>query len=269
MLMSCVQLKPGSNLQENLENAKNLVVQAASQGAKLVVLPEEFATIGLSETQKLKAAEASNSGPIQELLANLAKKLNIWLVAGTIPIQVEDEPGKIYARCIVWDNHGSIVTHYDKMHLFDVTIGGGESYRESEHIVPGTNIATFETDFGHFGLAICYDVRFPELFREMVAMGVNIFLLPSAFSQQTGVAHWEVLLKARAIENQCYLLAANQSGKRANGHYTFGNSMIINPWGEIIAHQDTGAGVLLAEIDLAYLKKLRETFPVLTHKKLP
>ncbi len=266
---AAIQMASSPNVDANLTEAKRLIEQAVAKGAELIVLPENFAIMGLTEFDKLDHSESEGDGPIQEFLSSVAKSFSVWLVAGTIPLQADDSK-KIRACCMVFDANGKRVARYDKIHLFDVDVPGtDEQYRESDTIEPGTNnTLVFETPFGKLGLAVCYDLRFPELFRQMLNNGVDIIALPAAFTQETGAAHWEVLVRARAVENLCYVIAANQGGFHMNGRQTFGHSMIVDPWGTVLAKRSTGSGVVFAEIDPAKLDKIRGSFPVLEHRRL-
>lgn len=256
------------NVGANLIEAGRLIGEAAGRGAKLVVLPENFAIMGLKETDKVGIREPEGSGQIQDFLAQQAQRHGVWLVGGTIPLVSADE-GRIRAACLLFNDKGQQVARYDKIHLFDVHIEeSGEHYVESETIEPGERSTVVDTPFGRLGLAVCYDLRFPELFRDMVDQQVDVVALPSAFTAITGKAHWEVLLRARAIENQCYVVAAAQGGYHASGRETHGNSMIVEPWGAILDRLPRGAGVVSAEVDADRLASLRRTFPVLEHRRL-
>lgn len=256
------------NVGANLIEAGRLIGEAAGRGAKLVVLPENFAIMGLKETEKVGIREPEGSGQIQDFLAQQAQRHGVWLVGGTIPLVSADE-GRIRAACLLFNDKGQQVARYDKIHLFDVHIEeSGEHYVESETIEPGERSTVVDTPFGRLGLAVCYDLRFPELFRDMVDQQVDVVALPSAFTAITGKAHWEVLLRARAIENQCYVVAAAQGGYHASGRETHGNSMIVEPWGAILDRLPRGAGVVSAEVDADRLASLRRTFPVLEHRRL-
>ena len=265
-LIAAVQMASSNNVSTNLEKAGYLIAEAAKKGAKCVVLPEEFATLGLTATEKMRLAEPYGHGPIQSYLSLTAKKHQLWVVGGTIPLQ-STQTQKIFSSCLVWDSQGMCVGRYDKIHLFDVIISEKETYKESACIQSGDRICVLPTPFGKIGIAICYDIRFPELFRAMALTDVQIFILPSAFTVNTGKMHWEVLLRARAIENLCYMVASNQVGIRYSGHGTFGNSMIISPWGEILAHLEKEEGVILANLDLEKWAQCRQQFPVLDHTR--
>jgi len=265
--VAAIQLASGPNLQGNLNEVARLVRESALAGARLVVLPENFALMGMKETDKLGIAESPSEGPIQQFIAQLAKQYGLWIIAGTIPMLAGDSQ-HVFASCLVFDSQGAVVTRYDKCHLFDVRLAeSNETYLESETVAAGDQPVWFDSPFGRIGLGICYDLRFPEMFRALMAHKVEIIVLPSAFTATTGKAHWEVLLRARAIENLCYVIAANQGGYHVNGRETHGDSMIVNPWGEIQARLSHGAGFVLANIDLDKLGMLRQSFPVLEHQR--
>ncbi len=264
MKIAAVQMISGPDPAPNLATAARLVAQAAGGGAQLVVLPEYFPLIGATDEVRLAAREQPGSGPIQEFLAEAARRHGIWLVGGSIPLAARD-PQKLLNSCLVFDDHGRQVARYDKMHLFGFT-RGAEHYDEAATIEPGNQVVAFDSPFGRIGLAICYDLRFPELFR---AMGpVDIIVLPAAFTETTGRAHWEILLRARAIENQCDLLASAQGGQHPTGRMTHGNSMIVDPWGAIVARMDKGEGVVAAELEPDRIAETRTSLPALTHRKL-
>lgn len=266
-LLAAVQMASGPKVRANLIEAGRLIERAAAEGASLVVLPENFAIMGLEDTDKLAVGEAIGSGPIQDFLAEAAAKSRLWLVGGTMPIQAGN--GKVRSTCLIYDDHGHLAGRYDKIHLFDVNVPGTqERYRESATIEAGTDPLVLDTPFGRVGVAICYDVRFPELFRHMLAGGVDILVIPSAFTAQTGAAHWELLIRTRSVENLCYTVAANQGGFHINGRETYGHSMIVDPWGQILASQPQGSGVVTAEFDPDRLDKVRMAFPALEHCQL-
>ena len=251
-------------MDDNLATARRLVAQAAAGGAMLVVLPEYWAIMGRQETDKLAHAEQPGSGPIQDGMAQMARQHGIWLIGGTLPL-ISDEEGKVLNTTLVYDPQGEPAGRYDKSHLFGFT-RGAESYNESRTIVPGAQVRSIETPFGRVGLSICYDLRFPELYR---AMGdCALIVVPAAFTHTTGSAHWEVLLRARAIENQCYVLASAQGGLHPNGRRTWGHSMLIDPWGEVKAVLPEGEGVVSGEIDLVFLAGVRESLPALAHRTM-
>jgi len=257
-----------ANVARNLAVARDLLQQAARQGAAVAVLPENFAFMGMGEADKLAVAEAQGTGPIQEFIAEQARSLGLWIVAGTMPLQVAGET-RVAAACLVYDAAGSTVARYDKIHLFDVDVPGKtESHRESRGVRPGTQPVTVDTPAGRLGLAVCYDVRFPELFRELLAQGAEWFTLPSAFTVPTGRAHWELLLRARAVENLCYMVAPAQSGFHENGRETHGDSMIVDCWGRVQARLPRGTGVVVGEIDLVRQREVRQNFPCVEHRRL-
>jgi nitrilase len=265
--VAAIQMASGPNVKANLAEAEKLIKIAVQQKAELVVLPENFAIMGTSETDKVKIAEEFGSGLLQNFLKDQAIKNNIWLVGGTIPI-LSKESGKVFAACLLYNAEGELVTRYDKIHLFDVTIEAtDESYTESETIMPGDKIVVVDTPFGRLGLAVCYDLRFPEIFRAMVEENMDICALPSAFTSLTGKVHWESLLRARAIENLSYMIAADQGGYHVGGRETHGDSMIVDPWGLILNRLPHGTGVVVADIDIEKLEHTRKMFPVLKHKR--
>lgn len=266
--VAAIQMASGPNVNANLLEAARLIKQAAEAGAQLVVLPENFAIMGMSESDKVKIREQDGKGPMQDFLAEQAARHGIWLVGGTIPLAASDDQ-HVYAACLLFDDKGKRVARYDKIHLFDVRITeSNERYNESSTIEPGNGIVVVETPFGKLGLAICYDLRFPGLFRRMIDEGVEIFAMPSAFTAITGKAHWDVLVRARSIENMCYMIASAQGGYHANERETYGHSMIVDPWGMVLDTLPRGSGVVVADIDLGRLRDLRRTFPVLEHRKL-
>ncbi len=265
--VAAIQMASGPNVKANLAEAEKLIKIAVQQGAELVVLPENFAIMGLSENDKVKIAEQFGTGLLQDYLRQQAIKHNIWLVGGTIPV-CSEEAGKVYAACLLLNPEGDVVARYDKIHLFDVTIeASNESYTESETIMPGNEIVVVDTPFGRLGLAVCYDLRFPELFRAMMEQGMEICALPSAFTSLTGKVHWESLLRARAIENLSFVIAADQGGYHVGGRETHGDSMILDPWGLVLNRLPHGTGVVIANIDIAKLEHTRKMFPALEHKR--
>ena len=266
--VAAVQMASGPNISANLMEAARLIAIAAKDhGAKLVVLPENFALVGLSEHDKVKIREAEGAGPIQDFLANQAARHGVWLVGGTIPLKAHD-PQKVRAACMLWDERGRRMAHYDKMHLFDVHIAQtGENYAESLTIEAGGGPVVVDTPFGKLGLAVCYDLRFPELFRAMLEQGMEVMAVPAAFTAVTGMAHWEILVRARAVENLTYVIAAAQGGYHANGRETYGDSMIVDPWGVVLDRLPRGSGVVSAAIEPARLKSIRRNFPAIQHRR--
>ena len=266
--IAAVQMASGPNVNANLTEAGRLIAMAAGAGAGLVVLPENFAIMGMSEIDKVNVREEDGQGPIQNFLAEQSAKHGVWLVGGTVPL-VAGDSNKVRGACLLINDKGERVARYDKIHLFDVHLPeSGENYNESETIEKGSDVVVVDTPFGKLGLAVCYDLRFPELFRKMADLGVQIIALPSAFTAMTGRAHWKVLLRARAIENLCYVVASAQGGYHVSGRETFGNSMIVNPWGVVTDHLTSGSGFVIADIDLEYLESMRRNFPVLEHRKM-
>ena len=273
---AAIQMSSTDSVIDNLKLAKQWIGEAAKAGAELVVLPENVAFMGRSDLAKLEISESysevSNSEtksetPIQTFLGNCAKEYNLWLLGGSIPIKTE-KSDRVNASSILWDNQGRKIARYDKIHLFDVAVADNEQYLESRSIAPGKEIICVDSPVGQLGLSICYDVRFPELYRALLQQGAEILCVPSAFTAITGAAHWESLLRARAIENLCYVIAPDQTGKHPNGRETYGHSMIIDPWGKILASIEQEPGFIIADIDLAYLRDIRERFPALTHRTI-
>jgi len=265
--VAAIQMASGPNVKANLAEAEKLIKIAVQQEAELVVLPENFAIMGMAETDKVKIAEDLGSGLLQDFLKAQAIKNNIWLVGGTIPLRSE-EAGKAYASCLLINPQGEQVGRYDKIHLFDVTIeASNESYTESETVSAGKDIVVVDTPFGRLGLAVCYDLRFPELFRAMVEQKMEICALPSAFTSLTGRVHWESLLRSRAIENLTFMVAADQGGYHVGGRETHGDSMIVDPWGQVLNRLPHGTGVVVADIDIGKLEHTRKMFPALEHKR--
>jgi len=265
--VAAIQMASGPNVKANLAEAEKLVKIAVQQEAELVVLPENFAIMGMTENDKVKIAEDFGGGLLQDYLRDLAVKYNIWLVGGTIPL-VSDEAGKVSAACLLLNPQGEVVARYNKIHLFDVTIeASNESYTESETISAGNEVVVVDTPFGRLGLAVCYDLRFPELFRAMVEKKMEICALPSAFTSLTGKVHWESLLRSRAIENLSFMIAADQGGYHVGGRETHGDSMIVDPWGQVLNRLPHGTGVVVANIDMVKLEHTRKMFPALDHQR--
>lgn len=267
--LAAIQMTSGADVAANLRQARACLEEARRQGAGLAVLPENFAYMAADESARSALAEADGTGPIQNFLSGVARECGLWIVGGTIPL-ASSERDRPFAACCVWDDHGARVGRYDKIHLFDVRVpDSAEAYRESRRTMAGSNPLVLGTPFGQLGIAVCYDLRFPELFRSMLDCGVNVIAVPAAFTQRTGQAHWHTLLKARAIENLSYVVAAAQSGEHPGGRLTYGHSMVIGPWGEVLAEAVAGPGVVSATMDVDYLQKLREQFPALSHRRLP
>jgi predicted amidohydrolase len=268
MKVAALQMTSGADVDENLNAARELLEEASSAAAQLAVLPENFAFMGLRDADKLAIGEAEGHGLIQDFLAATARRLQLWIIAGTIPVKVPGD-ARVAAASLVFDAQGESVARYDKIHLFDVEIPDrAESYRESANMAPGVTPRVVDTPLGRIGLAVCYDVRFPELFRNLSAAGAELFVLPSAFTAPTGRAHWETLLRARAIENLAYVIAPAQSGFHPNGRETYGDSMIVDYWGRILTRLPRGRGCITADIDLVRQAEARRSFPALTHRVL-
>lgn len=262
-----LQMVSGPEVAANLAVAAELLAKAADRGAQLAVLPENFALMGCRESDKLAVREAEGDGLIQTFLAEQAARHRLWLVGGTIPLRTAGDNQRVRAACLLFDDQGCQVARYDKVHLFDVQLPDSpERYAESATIEPGDHYVVADTPFGRLGLAVCYDLRFPEQFRAMSAQGMDILALPAAFTAATGAAHWEILLRARAIENQCYVIASAQGGRHSSGRETFGDSLIVDPWGLILDRLCEGPGVVLGKMDRAFLESVRQQFPVLTHR---
>jgi len=263
--VAAIQMVSTPELQQNFDAAARLVAQAAGQGAQLVLLPEYWPIMGRHERDKLSHAEADGSGPIQELMGALAREHRLWLVGGTLPLQ-SAVSGKVLNTSLVYGPDGQRVARYDKIHLFNF-VRGEENYDEARTIEPGATPVAFDAPCGRVGMSVCYDLRFPELYRALSAQGnLNLILMPAAFTYVTGAAHWEILLRARAIENQCYVLAAAQGGRHENGRRTWGHSMLVDPWGEVIAALPEGEGVVVGDMDPARLAQVRQDLPALKHR---
>ncbi len=262
--VAAIQMASGPNVAGNLSEARRLIAMAAEQGARLVVLPEFFAIMGMTEQDTLAVREQPGTGPIQEFLSDVARHFRIWLVGGSIPLAA-NSPDKVRNSCLVFDDQGVQVARYDKIHLFNLSLGN-ESYDEAQTIEAGDKVVVLDTPFGRIGLAICYDLRFPELFRAM--KDVNMIVLPAAFTETTGKMHWEILVRARAVENLAYVIAAAQGGYHVNGRETHGNSMIIGPWGRVLDRLPRGSGVVITEVNPSYQTSLRTGLPALEHRKI-
>jgi len=266
--IASIQMVSGANFKANLTKAELLITNAANEGADLVVLPEYFALMPNKERDKFEFMENHLDGVMQQRFSKLAKKLEIWIVAGTHPIQ-SDEKERPFGRCYVFNDLGEQVAWYDKIHLFDVEVADNQgSYCESKYTKAGQMPVFFDTPWGKIGLAVCYDLRFPELFRFLSEADCEIFIMPAAFTYATGEVHWQTLIKARAIENLCYFVASAQGGSHENGRQTWGHSCIVSPWGEVLQDLPTGEGYVLAELDREKQATKRKEFPVLLHKKL-
>ena len=271
MKIAALQMVSSPDLARNLAVASRLVDEAAQAGAQLVALPEYFCLLGQRDTDKLAIAEAPGKGPIQELLADLARRQGVWIVGGTLPLAVAGRSDRVRNTCLVFGPDGAVAARYDKIHLFAFD-NGRERYDEARVLERGDEPVHF-TACGHrVGLSVCYDLRFPELYRALAfAPGLppcDLMCVPAAFTHTTGQAHWELLLRARAVENQCYVLAPAQGGVHENGRRTWGHSMVVGPWGEVLACREEGEGLVLAEIDPARLAEVRQQLPALDHRRL-
>ena len=263
--VAAVQMASGTKVDGNLNEARRHIEKAAQQGAKLVVLPEFFAIMGKNEQDKINVSEQDGAGTIQSFLSEMAKLHKIWLVGGSMPL-VSSSPDKVRNSCLVYNERGERVARYDKMHLFNLDLGN-ERYHEDATIEAGNQVVVVDSPFGRIGLAICYDLRFPELFRAMQA--VDLIVLPAAFTATTGKVHWEPLIRARAIENLAYVIAAAQGGYHVNGRETHGHSMVVDPWGRILVELQRGSGVVVADINSSYQASVRASLPALSHRTIP
>jgi nitrilase len=267
-IVAAVQMTSVANVASNLDTARRLLEKAREGGACVAVLPENFSFMGRNETERREVVEADGDGPVQRAIATAARELGIWIVAGTQPIAVTGEARPANA-CIVYDAGGRRIARYDKIHLFNVDLPGGrEGYRESANAFPGAQPVTIDTPAGRLGLTVCYDLRFPELYRRLVSEGAEIFSVPSAFTAPTGRAHWEVLLRARAVENLSFVIAAAQTGIHENGRETYGDSLIADYWGRVLQRLPRGSGVVLAALDREQQLATRQSFPALDHRVL-
>lgn len=260
--IAAVQMVSTPEPSDNMQTVERRVLEAADAGATLVLLPEYWPLLGRSEHDKLRHAEMPGQGPLQDLMARLAREAGVWLLGGTVPL-VSGVSGKVLNTLLAYDPQGQLCARYDKIHLFGFS-RGDESFDESRTILPGNEVRVLETPFARIGLSICYDLRFPELYRAMGAC--DLIVMPAAFTYTTGRAHWEVLLRARAIENQCHVLAAAQGGVHPNGRRTWGHSMLVDPWGEISTVLPEGEGIVIGELDLVRQSSVRESLPALAHR---
>ena len=267
---AAVQMTSGPDVAANLAAAGALLESAAGAGARVVLLPENFNFIGRRDADKRSIAEVYGAGPTQDFLAAAARRHRIWIIGGTQPLRNAAEDGRVTNTLLVYDDGGRCVARYDKIHLFDVDVPGkpGETYRESAHVAPGGEVVLIDTPAGRVGLSVCYDIRFPELYRRLSAAGAEILVVPAAFTVPTGRAHWETLLRARAVENLCYVVAAAQSGVHPNGRETYGDSLIVDYWGRVLARLPRGSGFVSAAIDREALARVRGEFPALQNRVL-
>ncbi len=266
--ISAIQLNSGPNIAVNLFDVSSFIEKIADTDSKMVVLPENFALMPENDSDYIKYAETLGNGQIQDCISELASRYKIWIVGGTIPIKSSDG-NRVSASTITYNDKGERISVYNKIHLFDVTLPKSkESYNESKYFMPGDKIEIIDTPIGRAGIACCYDLRFPELFRLQQRENIEVIIIPASFTEQTGQVHWEVLIKARAIENTCFVVSSCQGGYHINGKKTYGHSMIVSPWGKTLDIIEKGKGFITSEIDLSRLKSLRENFPVLEHMKL-
>lgn len=264
---AAIQMCSGGDVSANLQIIDSLLGDAASQDVAIAFLPENFAIMGARDEDKVEHAEDPGAGPIQEFLADAARRHRIWIVAGSLPLK-SPVAGKCYGASIVFDSDGAASSIYRKIHLFDVDLpAGDEQYRESATMDAGDEVVVVPSPLGQLGLSICYDLRFPEHYRHLVDDGAIVFSIPAAFTAATGQAHWRTLLRARAIENLAYVIAAGQHGSHPNGRRTFGHSAIVDPWGQMIAEREAGDGIVVADIDAELPGVLRAKFPVLEHRR--
>jgi nitrilase len=276
MKIAALQMVSTPSVEQNLASALRLIGQAAAAGAEWVSLPEYFCLMGHSDSDKLSIAEVPGSGPIQHMLADAARRHSVWVIGGTVPLR-GDDPDRVFNSCCVYAPDGTLAARYDKLHLFCFD-NGRERYDEGRVLSAGSQPVAFSAPSGgiggplRVGLSICYDLRFPELYRLLMGQPgqppCDLLAVPSAFTHTTGQAHWELLLRARAVENQCYVIAAAQGGLHENGRRTWGHSMVIDPWGEVLAVQPEGEAVVIAELDLQRLASVRSQLPALTHRRV-
>lgn len=267
-IVAAIQMTSGHRVEDNLETAGRLLREAKDAGAELACLPENFSFIGLKDADKLGVAEADGAGPVQQFLSDTALALGLWILGGTTVIK-GDSARRVSNASLLFDAQGKRVARYDKIHLFDVTIPGrNEQYLESTHVTPGHKLVVADTPVGRLGMSVCYDMRFPELYRELVARGAEWLAMPAAFTVPTGRAHWEPLLRARAIENLCYVAAPAQWGTHTSGRETYGDTLIVDYWGQVLARLPSGVGVITARFDLARQAETRARFPALENRRL-
>jgi nitrilase len=265
--VAAVQMTSGTDVERNLAAARRLIESAVATGSTLVVLPENFSFMGAKDAERVAVAEAEGDGPAQDFARTIAREHGVWLVAGTIPIRSGDR--RVASRSLLIGPDGTVEDSYDKIHLFDVDLpaGEGESYRESATTDAGERVVSRATGLGRIGMTVCYDIRFPALFAKLAAIGTDILVVPAAFTVPTGQLHWQPLLKARAIESLAYVVASGQWGEHPGGRKTWGHSMVVGPWGEILAECAGGAGIAAADVDMIELQRLRRQFPVLSHRR--
>jgi predicted amidohydrolase len=260
--VAAIQMASGPNVAANLQEAGRLIELAAATGSRIITLPEYFAIMGMKDTDKVQARERDGRGPIQDFLSATARRHKVWIVGGTTPLE-SNVDGKVRNACLVYNQLGERVARYDKIHLFGFDMGS-EKYHEQSTIEPGDKVCVVDSPYGRLGISVCYDLRFPELYR---AMGeVDLIFVPSAFTETTGKAHWDTLVRARAIENLAYVVASAQGGYHVNGRETHGHTMIVDPWGVVLDRLPRGSGVVVAGVNPTYQQKIRRSLPALTHK---
>ncbi len=269
-IFAAIQMTSGPDVPANLAAAEPLLAEASAAGAAVALLPENFNFIGRKDADKREVAERFGAGPTQEFLARTARRLSMWIIGGTQPLRSDAAQGKVTNSCLVYDAVGECVARYDKIHLFDVEVPDkpGETYRESSHVAPGREVVTVDTPCGRVGLSVCYDMRFPELYRRLSAAGADVITFPAAFTVPTGRAHWETLIRARAVENLCYAVAAAQTGLHPNGRETYGDSLIVDYWGRVLTRLPRGSGIVAADIGREAMLATRAGFPSLSHRVL-
>jgi nitrilase len=265
MKIAAVQMVSSTDVARNLDSAASLIDEAARAGARLVALPEYFCHLGRRDTDKLAIAEPDGSGPIQQLLSDCARRAGVWVVGGTLPMRTV-QAGRVRNSCCVYAPDGQRVARYDKMYLFAYD-NGRERYDEGRVLEAGDTPVALQVEGLRVGLSVCYDVRFPELYRALCTPPCDLICVPSSFTHTTGSAHWELLLRARAVENQAFVIAPAQGGTHENGRRTWGHSMVVDPWGAVLGVRDEGEGVVMAELDLARLHDVRTQLPALTHRR--
>lgn len=262
-IVGAVQMNSGGNKKENLKKAELLLREGVVKGARFLALPENFSFMG-KDSEKIEVAENLETGETVDFLKKFAADHGVWLLGGTIPLKAGEN--KVYNTSLLINDHGEVAARYDKIHLFDVQLDEKEVYRESDFVQGGSLPVVAKTPWGKAGLSVCYDIRFPELYRKLMEAGAEFIFLPAAFTVRTGEAHWEVLLRARAIENQVYMIAPAQCGVHPGGRMTYGNSMIVDPWGKILARAGEGEGIVTAELDSDYREEVKSRIPCLKHR---
>jgi deaminated glutathione amidase len=269
MKIAALQMVSTPDVTENLLTAQSLIQQAAQQGAQLVALPEYFCGMGYKDRDKLEWAESPGAGPIQDMLQNAAREHGLWVIGGTLPLRVAGDTEHVANATCVYNPQGELAARYDKMHLFRFeSADGRERHDEAQTLKAGDAPVAFSAEGCRIGLSICYDLRFPEFYRALMTPPCDLLVVPAAFTHPTGVAHWELLLRARAVENQCYVLASGQGGHHPNGRHTFGHSMVIDPWGEVLAVQAEGEGAVMALLNQQKITEVRARLPALSHRRL-